>query len=579
MLVLALAMVTVSAQTEYKEFKKGAALKPLFTLKGDKSGLLIISSPRLLQEVATRYAVGDTAANPSGSPLPSGDSVLMLTNGVVFYTDRMTAGNMDFVYSDIVDFRIEDIKDTTAVVFLTSPDSTRSITRLRQGNIIRAFAPVVVDSQQFVRGGIFTVTGNITIAGEVNKDVVSLFGRVVTTAGGVVRGGTATLFGHLEVSKGSTVYGSLVSPRRKLMRRFQLMSRDRELSIDPDIRYNRVDGLSNFVGLKFQDHDSLLPSFWAKGGYAFASKRWRYKFGIEQTIARGRSMVVGAEVYQQLASDDDWILSDYENLAFVIFAREDFKDYFEAKGGRLYAGIRPFPQARLRVEYRNEATHWLDAHPRLWAIFGGNKRFRDNFSSVDQTARVTGMAEIESTTVAGLNFSAEFDTRSKIGVYNHSAWHLAANLEWSNRDLGSDFEFKRYTLALTRYQKIHKESMLMLKARFGGSDGYLPMHRQFYAGGLGSWQGYKHKEYSGDGFWTTSAEYRMKIPGEDFALSAFWDCGQIAQDGYPSRIAEVKHSIGMAGYLGSSFRLSVAKRLDRADNDAPKIYVRLALHL
>jgi hypothetical protein len=562
-------MASVSAQTEYKEFKRSAALVPLFTLKGDKGGNLTVMSPRL--------------TGPVGTPVPSADSiqidtVLILQNGIIFHADRLTVGDMVFRYDEIVDLRIENLKDTTVVVFSTSPDTTRSITRLRQGNIIRAFAPVVVDSQQFVRGGIFTVSGDITVAGEVNKDVVSLFGRITATATGVVRGGTATLFGQLEVSKGSTMYGSLLSPQRKLMRRFQLMSRDRELTIDPDIRYNRVDGFMLTTGLKFQDHDSLLPSIWASGGYAFESERWRYKFGVEQTIAKSRSLVIGGEAYRKLASDDDWILSDYENLAFVILAREDFKDYYEAEGGRVYARIRPFEQARLGVEFRSEATHWLDAHPRLWALFGGNKRFRDNFSTVDPTFRSVGKAEIESTTVAGLNFSAEYDSRSKMGVFNQSAWHVEGNLDWSNKDLGSDFDFRRYTVALTRYQKIQKESMLLLRATYGGSDGYLPMHRRFYMGGLGSWQGYKHKEYMGSRFWMTNAEYRVVIPGSDLALATFWDCGQIANDAPLDDKADIKNSIGMAGYLGSSFRLSVAKRLDRSEDDGPKIYVRLAHH-
>ena len=76
----------------------------------------------------------------------------------------------------------------------------------------------------------------------------------------------------------------------------------------------------------------------------------------------------------------------------------------------------------------------------------------------------------------------------------------------------------------------------------------------------------------------TNAEYRVVIPGSDFALAAFWDCGQIANDTRLNGEVDTKNTIGMAGYLGSDFRLSVAKRLDRSEDDAPKIYVRLAHH-
>ncbi len=564
------AAASVAAQTQYKEFRQVNQFTQLFTLKSDKNGTLTISSPRLTAPVST--------STPSSDSIPS-DTALMLANGVSFHADRLKAGNSEFLYSEIVDIRLENWHDTLVAVFLTSEDSTnRSIRKLRQGNIISPFAPVQVDSGQFVRGSIFTVTGDITVAGEVNRDIVTLFGKITTSAGGVIRGGTNTLFGHVDISRGSTVYGSISSPKKKLMRKFQLTSRDRQFSIDPDIMYNRVDGFSLFVGLKFQDDDSLLPTFWAKGGYAFESERWRYKFGIEQTIAKPSDLIVGGEVYRKLASDDDWMLGDYENMAFVLFAREDFKDYYEAEGGRVYAGISPVPRLRLTVEYKSEATKWLEAHPRMWAIFGGNKRFRDNFSSVDTSLRIVGRDIIDTTTIAGIALSAEYDSRPPFGLYAKSSWHLEALYERSTDGMGSDFDFTRFTAGVTRYQKIHKESMVMLRAKVGTSDGDLPMHRKYYMGGLGSWQGYDHKEYAGNSFWMTSVEYRFEIPGSEFALSTFWDCGQIGQKGDLTQLSDAKNSVGFAGYVGSGLRLSIAKRLDRSDNADAQIYVRLARH-
>lgn len=572
--LLVVALVTMAAipaasQTAYKEFRPGGSLETFLTLTGDKSGNLILSSPRLAGPVRVQVPAVDSI---------QADTILNLSGDVVFFRDRIQVGATSFLYSDILDIQVENFGDTMVVRFFTSGDSSRLVTRLREGNIIRAFDQVEIDSQQFVRGNIFTVTGDIVVRGEVNKDVVSVFGTVTTTSLGVVRGATATLFGRLEVSKGATVYGSMLSPQQRRTRRFQVLSRDREFSIDPDIRYNRVDGLTLFLGFAFRDHDSLLPSLWASGGYAFEAERWRYKFGVEQTIARDMGLIVGGEAYRLLASGDDWLLGDYENLAYTILAREDFKDYYEAEGGRMYGSIRPMEHLSVDVEFRTEATHWLDAHPRMWAMFGGDKRFRDNFSTVESPFRAIGRAEIESTTVAGLTFSATFDSRSRAGVYNSSAWLIAGNLEWSNEGLGSDYDFRRYTVSLTRYQKVHRESILLLRAMYGGSDGYLPMHKRFYMGGLGTWQGYGHKEFMGSRFWMTNAEYRVVIPGSDFALSAFWDCGQVANDEPLDASIETKNTIGMAGYLGSSFRLSVAKRLDRSSDDTPKIYVRLARH-
>jgi hypothetical protein len=565
-LVLICGGVSVTAQTQYKEYKRTVSLDSYFTIRGDKNGNLNFSAPSLSAPVAVKVDVQ--------SP-PAADSSLRLGQDVVFFGDRLEVGKAVFAYDRIIDLHVDRRGDTTVVEFLTSGDTSRSIMRARQGNVISAFAPIQVRPNQFVRGNVFSVTGDIDVAGEVNKDVVSLFGRVTTGATAVVRGAVVALTGDLKVQKETTVYGSVLSRRARKLYRYQLWSRDREFRIDPDVRYNRVDGLELSMGMSFQDHDSTLPSFWIKGGYAFESARWRYRFGVEQTITKSPVFVVGGEAYRRLASSDDWLLSDYENLAYVVTAREDFKDYYEAEGGVLYTRFRPVQKLTLGIEYRNEQTNWLNAHPRLWAIFGGHKTFRENFSTVDTAYRRHGMAEIDTTRTAGLIFSATYDTRSADSTLDRSGWAIAGALEWSSPDFSSDFDYRRYTLGVTRYQKIHRESMLLLRAMYGGSDGYLPMQKRFFMGGLGTWQGYGHKEYMGTRFWMTNVEYRLMIPGSEFALAAFWDCGQIANDAPINSDVDVKHTIGIAGYIASDFRLSIGKRLDRSNDADPKIYVRL----
>ena len=108
---------------------------------------------------------------------------------------------------------------------------------------------------------------------------------------------------------------------------------------------------------------------------------------------------------------------------------------------------------------------------------------------------------------------------------------------------------------------------------FGGSDGVLPMHKQFYLGGLGTLYGYEHKEYSGQNFWLAGVEYRFAFPHSDLAASLMWDLGQVS-DTKSFEGAEVKHSLGVAFYFGSDFKIGLAKRLDRADNDKPELFAR-----
>ena len=102
--------------------------------------------------------------------------------------------------------------------------------------------------------------------------------------------------------------------------------------------YNRVDGLSLGLILRFADPDSVLPKVWVGGNYAFESARWRYTLGLEQTILRHPALALGGSAYRRLASEDDWLLSSDENSAFAWMAGQDYKDYYEAEGANAYVG-------------------------------------------------------------------------------------------------------------------------------------------------------------------------------------------------------------------------------------------------
>ena len=145
----------------------------------------------------------------------------------------------------------------------------------------------------------------------------------------------------------------------------------------------------------------------------------------------------------------------------------------------------------------------------------------------------------------------------------------------SDPDLESSFDFKRYRIDLARYQLLNRRTMLILKAAYGGSDGYLPMHRRFYLGGVGSLHGYNQKEFTGAYFWMTNLEYRFNFPHSDLAAAVMWDAGQIAETS-DFADSEVKNSLGIAFYFGSDFKLGLAKRLDGVGDGKPEFFARFA---
>ena len=186
------------------------------------------------------------------------------------------------------------------------------------------------------------------------------------------------------------------------------------------------------------------------------------------------------------------------------------------------------------------------------------------------------MDEIDTTSNAALHFMVDFDTRDSEDPFSKSAVAVTGELEWSNPDLNSDFDYRRYTLSLRRYQKLNRHTMLLARVMYGGSDGYLPMYKRFFLGGLNTLRGYFTKEYMGTRFWMGNAEYRFSFPHSDLALSVLYDVGQIANDRKLDDQVDIKQSLGVALYVGSDTRVSVARRLDRSHDNEPRLYARLS---
>lgn len=555
----------LAVEPQYKDYKSSSRQEEYFEISFDKKeiGITVFEDGKDI-----------TAYFPRKS-IEKSESQVLLGDSAWFDGDALVFAGVSYPYKKISDIRITDADDLVTITFFTRPGVSQRAQRLKRGNRVGFSNDIVVEEDEFVRGIIFSVIGDIEVYGEVNKDIVSLFGDVYIGPGAVARGDIASVSGRIDIARDASVYGEIYSGEEdRLKRKRRFYRKEKAISFLGNFKYNRVDGATVYSGLRFDDRDSLLPSIWAIGGYAFESERWRYDFGLEQTLWRTRPLAIGGSFYRRLASDDDWLLTDHENLVFTLLVTEDFKDYYEAEGGSVYLTFKPLSTVSLEGRYRFERTKWLDAHPHLWSLFGGSKLFGENFGRVEADFREASMAEIDTTDNAFLSARVEFDTRDKENPFEKSAWHLTGDIERSHADLNSDFDYCRYTLTVRRYQKIHPRVMLLCRGMYGGSDGYLPMYKRFYLGGLGTLRGYKHKEYMGSRFWMANVEYRIDFPRTDLAASIFWDGGQIANDTKLDRDIEVKHSLGVAVFFGDDMRVNLSKRLDRSFDDSPKIYVR-----
>ncbi|MFH1700421.1 MAG: BamA/TamA family outer membrane protein [Candidatus Zixiibacteriota bacterium] len=433
-----------------------------------------------------------------------------------------------------------------------------------------------VEEYGFLRGSVIAFRGDITVDGEVNKDVIALMGDITIGSKAVVRGDVISVMGRVRLDKKSSIYGEIKSKkgqrttRRSRARRWK--SYDSDIRLSGDASYNRVDGLSLFSGIKYRHADSLLPSFDLKGGYAFASKRWRYSLSVSQTVIRGKMpLELGGRAYRLLKSSDDLIISDNENTIFALFFNEDWKDFYEAEGGYGYVRFSPWGWNRFEIGYLSEKQRWLDAHPFLWSVFG-NKEFRGNYNMVPHGELQNLKADFEDKTVSSLMLTYTIDNRDD-EKNPRRGWLGYARYEYSPEEYNGDFDFKRFEVRLDRYNRFNRYQYLNLTGAYGYLSGEcIPLNRQFFIGGLGTMHGYRHKEFRGNEFVYAGIEYLFSIPKSDLSPFIRYDGGKISENRLNSS-DKWYSSISVGVDIDSNLKIFISKRLDQ-DNHYPIFYAR-----
>lgn len=554
-----------AAEPEYKEYRATSGKSEFFRISFDAETMTI----------TVPEEGGKRSYEISLESVRTGDSEVRLASGIRFVDAGLEIKGVTYAYADIVDMRLYDEEGVTTVVFYRGDDSDPDAARLRRGVMIRAFNNVRIEEGAFARGFIFSVTGDIDVFGEVNKDIVSLFGNVYIAPDAVARGDVASITGKVQIARDASVYGIVYTGTQDQKGRSRRFYRSvEESTLSGTAYYNRVDGITPLAKFEYNDRDSLLPSVMVEFGYAFESKRTRMGAGVEQVLWREMPMALGGIAYHHLATEDDWLLSREENNAYTVLFTEDFRDYYERTGGYLYFRVKPIEYVTVETGYRYDETRWFEAERDLWSLFGGDKKFPRNFHRVTGDFRERGIAELDSGTTAAMSWDVSYDTRDEQHPYDFSAWNIGGRLEWSDGGLSSDYDYRRYTLSVARYQEIHSRIMLISRFVFGGSDGYLPMYKRYYLGGLGTLRGYKHKELIGKRFWMANIEYRFRFPKSDFGLGVMYDIAQISNDSPLDGDVEIKQSLGGALYIGDDFRISLARRLDGAADKDLQVYAR-----
>ncbi len=357
----------------------------------------------------------------------------------------------------------------------------------------------------------------------------------------------------------------------------QFFQHGRKLTFYSNTHFNRVEALQLNFGARYTP--SLTGGFSVYGdlGYGFKSeknRRWRWNTGLQNRFPN--QLTVGANYFNRVENNDDWLISGFENSLAGIFLHEDFMDYFEKRGVRAFADYRLSQSHTLRFE---AGGHRYDTLTRRtnWSVFGNDKEHALNTRASFPVLPGNELA---------FRLTAVGDWRDN-PVFPISGWYADAQLEVTRQD----FETTALFLSLKRYQPTIYDQKFQIKLLLGSRSGSFAYQHLLPLGGIGNLRGYREKEFMGNRSVFVSANY---IVGQQWLRHLplhyipIWDAislGVFAETGY-AWIADpadadaglfdlgdfgandLRSDVGFSIFFAENLlRVDFARRTDRGDGN------------
>ncbi len=415
----------------------------------------------------------------------------------------------------------------------------------RVGNHIeRYFGDVEIASDKVIGSDILVVKGTLTLYGQVEGTILTLFGDIHLEADAYVEGDVVCVDGKIWKDRNAFVEGDIIErqssnhynrvsdeerqeqeihvttehhrPKRKIVRH-NFQSDHEPVYAD----YNRVDGLTlgfNFPSSEWWRKEQKRIGVIGKVGYSFSSKNIQYQIGLERCVFPIFACTVGAEAHDMTDTQDRWIISDLENALGAFLINEDFRDYYKREGFSIYAKNRFFDQLSLKFGYHNDKINNLEKNTE-WAVFGKSKDFRPNPWALPYGYCLNEIAAGNDPhmNLQSYSFNLVYDTRDD-DENPERGWFINLFAEKAGNGLKSDLDFQRQILDVRRYQPLGWDEGLDLRLRIGSSNGVLPPMYWFDLGGLSTLRGYRHKEFTGDRMLLANIEYTLETSELDWTL-------------------------------------------------------------
>jgi hypothetical protein len=263
------------------------------------------------------------------------------------------------------------------------------------------------------------------------------------------------------------------------------------------VDYNRVDQLRIGISAQVDPQRDLLPRIGALVEYSDGRNRALYGVQIEQPLAdRGRFSIGGSMArlteHNELQQTEDW-----ENSLALLFARQDYRDYYEREGFGGYVSSRLGELTTLSVHLRQDQWRSVELRPGTVSWFNTGVPLRDNPAIDDGETRT-------------LTVRLERLTR-RLAAPRAGLYHWIA-LETAGGKLGGDFKYTRGLADLRGVIRLSPATTFAARALAGVTfDGVLPRQRAFTLGGVDGLRAHNFAAFQGDQAVLLQGEYALDL--------------------------------------------------------------------
>jgi len=341
----------------------------------------------------------------------------------------------------------------------------------------------------------------------------------------------------------------------------------------PLFYYNRVQG--PFLGIDASIYLNRLWQIKLMGNLGYGLEdTWRYQVGIQKSLWQSNPLAIGFLYYDQVSSLDEWFINHIENSIAALLIKDDFMDYFGKNGIIAFIDKKFADVHTIRIEVDQFQFESLSRQTH-WALFGGNKRFRENPSVVE-----------EKTTSVRLMWIFDWRDNPLLPI---SGWYLEGIGE---QTFGDSVDTQGLFVTLKRFQPAFASHLVKLKLMLGTRKGCDQRYEQYLMdmGGLGTIVAYQDKEFkNGNRFLFATARYLFNgailrrlplgfLPFYDqLTLGIFAESGWLYfgeknanpfSDFKSIKLSDFKSDIGISLYITEGLaRIDLAKRTDRSTDD------------